>query len=61
MNSLEFAYWLQGFFELANPKTLNETQVQIIREHLDMVFDKKTTTSMGFSGTCGTFGISELK
>jgi hypothetical protein len=57
MNSLEFAYWLQGFFELTNQKTLNETQVQIIREHLDLVFDKKTTASMGFSGTCG---ISEV-
>jgi hypothetical protein len=58
MNSLEFTYWLQGFFELTNQKTLNETQVQIIREHLDMVFDKKTTSSMGFSGTCGISEVS---
>jgi hypothetical protein len=56
MNSLEFAYWLQGFFEISkisNLQSLDETQVQIIKEHLDLVFEKKTYTSMGYSGTCG--------
>jgi hypothetical protein len=56
MNSQEFAYWLQGFFELTNQKTLNETQVQIIKEHLDLVFEKTTFTTMGISGTCGNSG-----
>ena len=41
-----FVYWLQGWFELndtvdhregATPETL-----QVIRDHLDLVFDKKT-------------------
>jgi hypothetical protein len=56
MNSLEFAYWLQGFFELTNQKTLNETQVQIIKEHLNLVFEKTTFTTMGVSGTSGLNG-----
>jgi hypothetical protein len=42
MTSDQFLYWLQGFMEVANPKTLNESQVQIIRDHLNLVFDKKT-------------------
>jgi hypothetical protein len=44
----QFAYWLQGFFELAEPKTLNERQVAIIKEHLDLCFSKVTFTS-GYS------------
>jgi hypothetical protein len=63
MNSLEFAYWLEGFFELSTDdslKTLNEQQVKIIREHLQLVFDKVTINSMGRSGTCGTAGTSEF-
>jgi hypothetical protein len=59
MNPQEFAYWLKGFFELSeasNLKTLNETQVQIIKEHLDLVFEKTTFTTMGVGGTCGFNG-----
>ena len=37
MNSRDFAYWLQGF-EIADPKVLNEKQVDLIRKHLAMVF-----------------------
>ena len=57
MNSLEFAYWLQGFFELSkkfNLQSLDETQVQMIKQHLDLVFENVTHKSIGFSGTCGT-------
>ncbi len=38
----QFCYWLQGVFEVAGPAALNEDQVKIIREHLALVFDKKT-------------------
>ena len=38
MKSQEFCYWLQGFFELQNPETLTEDQVQAIKNHLNMVF-----------------------
>jgi len=37
-----FAYWLQGFFELSQSNQLSETQVQVIRDHLQLVFNKQT-------------------
>ena len=42
MTAEQFTYWLQGFMEMANPTTLNETQTQIIKDHLKLVFDKHT-------------------
>ncbi len=42
MNSVSFAYWLQGFFELTDSNTLTEEQVKVIREHLNLVFKKVT-------------------
>jgi len=38
MKSVEFCYWLQGMFELSNPKELTAEQVDSIRKHLAMVF-----------------------
>ena len=38
MKSVEFCYWLQGLFELGEPKSLNEKQTELIRRHLSMVF-----------------------
>jgi squalene cyclase len=38
MNSREFAYWLQGFFELSDSTELTPEQVSIVKKHLDMVF-----------------------
>lgn len=42
MNSTEFTYWLQGFFELTDAKSLDEKQVAIIKEHLQLCFKKVT-------------------
>jgi hypothetical protein len=42
MDATNFAYWLQGFFEVSNAKTLDKEQVQIIKDHLDLVFNKVT-------------------
>lgn len=42
MDSKDFTYWLQGFFEISNEKTLNTKQVQIIKDHLALVFNKVT-------------------
>ena len=42
MTPEQFAYWLQGFMEMADPKELNVTQTQQIKDHLKLVFDKKT-------------------
>lgn len=42
MNAQEFCYWLQGFFELSEGKKLTPKQVQIIKDHLALVFTKIT-------------------
>lgn len=42
MKSRDFAFWLQGFFELTEPDTypkgLTPYQVRMIKEHLGLVF-----------------------
>jgi hypothetical protein len=38
VTSRDFAYWLQGFFELYDPKTIDAKQTQLIRQHLNLVF-----------------------
>lgn len=42
MTTEQFTYWLQGFFEISNAKTLDAKQVQIIKDHLNLVFNKQT-------------------
>lgn len=59
MNSTEFCYWLQGFFELQNPVTLSPEQVLIIKEHLNLVFNKVTTANIKNSFTPFYHGLSE--
>jgi hypothetical protein len=45
MNTEEFTKWLQGFIEIAEPKSLNAKQLQIIKDKLDQVYfeNKKIT------------------
>lgn len=38
MKSVEFCYWLQGLFEVADPETLDARAVSLIKAHLAMVF-----------------------
>jgi hypothetical protein len=43
MTPKDFTYWLQGFFELSNEDvTLSHRQLKIIKDHLNLVFDKET-------------------
>jgi hypothetical protein len=42
MTKETFFEWLAGFMELANPKTLDEIQVQIIKDHIELVRSKST-------------------
>lgn len=37
-----FTYWLKGYFEISDSNCLSDNQVQIIRDHLDLVFAKVT-------------------
>jgi hypothetical protein len=52
MQSRDFAYWLQGFFEIVDPKNVNKPalsseQVDIIRRHLALVFKHEIDPSFG--------------
>jgi hypothetical protein len=42
MEATDFCYWLQGFFELSGDKKLTPKQVEIIKDHLQLVFNKVT-------------------
>jgi hypothetical protein len=42
MTERDFIYWLKGVFEVNGPKTLDEAQVALIKEHLDLVGKKVT-------------------
>lgn len=42
MNTEQFAYWLQGYSEITGGRIPNETEWQIIQDHLKLVFVKKT-------------------
>lgn len=39
MTSRDFCFWLQGLFEVGDPKTLDERQVALLRQHLRLVFE----------------------
>lgn len=42
MNERDFFYWLQGFFEISETKTLSKKQVQVIKDHMKLVAEKQT-------------------
>lgn len=42
MTPRDFCYWLQGWFELTNAHHLDSQQVEMIRQHLELVFKKET-------------------
>ena len=44
MTAEQFTYWLQGFMEINDPETLGVRETQIIKDHLALVFNKKTPT-----------------
>lgn len=38
MKAVEFCYWLQGVFEVADLRALDEKQTDLVKRHLAMVF-----------------------
>ena len=42
MTPENFAYWLQGYLELSGTKDFTPAQVQIVKDHLALVLNKKT-------------------
>ena len=47
MTSRDFAFWLQGYFEVANPIKIGEEETQLIKKHLNLVFKHEIDPSMG--------------
>ena len=46
MTPEQFAHWLQGCFELTDTNTLDEKQVAVIKEHLSLAIDKRTSQTV---------------
>ena len=42
MTPEQFVYWLNGYLEMENPKTLGLKQTKMIKDHLNIVFNKVT-------------------
>ena len=42
MNYEQFAIWLHGFLEISNVESIDQNQTQIIKDHLALLFEKKT-------------------
>lgn len=43
MDALQFCYWLQGYFEVRREEVgLNNKQIEVIQDHLQLVFSKVT-------------------
>lgn len=49
MTSRDFAFWLQGYFEISDEKTLNQRELEIVKKHLNLVFKHEIDPSMGDS------------
>lgn len=49
MQSRDFCYWLQGFFEIGEPVMLGLEQIENIKKHLNLVFVHEIDPSMGDS------------
>jgi hypothetical protein len=47
MEPINFIYWLQGYLEIQDPKAIDSEKVQIIKEHLALVLQKKTQKHYG--------------
>jgi len=47
MTSRDFAYWLQGYFEISEPTEINEKETEMIKKHLALVFKHEIDPSMG--------------
>ena len=47
MTSRDFAFWLQGFFEVANPISIGSKETELIKRHLNLVFKHEIDPAMG--------------
>ena len=47
MTSRDFCYWLQGYFEVANPEQMSQKELEMVKKHLNLVFKHEIDPSMG--------------
>lgn len=47
MTSRDFCYWLQGFFEVGEPRELTAQQTDLVKRHLALVFKHEIDPSAG--------------
>jgi len=47
MTSRDFAFWLQGFFEISDVNSIDAKQTEMIKKHLSLVFIHDIDPSMG--------------
>jgi hypothetical protein len=57
MTTQDFAYWLQGYTEICGERP-SESQWEMIKEHLSLVFKKETRNLVGFKYCCPASEIS---
>lgn len=72
MTARDFVYWLQGHMEINDPKTIDKAQLEIIKEHLRLVFEKEKQAAKprtgggiasalsGMGGIAGTWAGSSM-
>jgi len=46
MTSRDFCYWLQGWFEIQNPKNVSTEVLEMIKAHLNLVFKHEIDPSI---------------
>lgn len=59
MTSFTFCYWLQGYFELFEAQTVSKEQVQIIKQHLDIVQNKQGVFCNWLDGYLDIKGVDD--
>jgi hypothetical protein len=47
MTSRDFAFFLQGYFEISNPKEIGPDETEMIKRHLNLVFKHEIDPAMG--------------
>lgn len=47
MRSRDFVYWLNGYFEISDPKEIGQEETEMIKKHLKLVFKHEIDPSMG--------------
>lgn len=49
MTTRDFVYWLQGYFEISDTKTMTEREIGVVKNHLNLVFKHDIDPSFGLT------------